>query len=117
MSGGITGTDMQKQVEIKDGVRFRKFTPQFASFILAVCRTWDLHFPVVTPVITSANDGKHMTNSLHYKDLAWDLRTNNIPDAGKVEEIARTLRIDLGSDWDIVVEKDHLHCEFDKGGV
>lgn len=104
---------MTKYIDIKAGCKFKRFTPQLATFIMAVIRTWDLHAPAIIPVITSANDSKHMTGSLHYADLAWDLRTNNIPDAGKIEVMARTLRVDLGSDYDIVVEKDHLHCEFD----
>ena len=116
MSGGITGTDMITQILIKKDVKFTKFTPQFASFVNAVCRTWNFYASLVSPVITSANDGKHMVGSLHYKDLAWDLRTNNL-DSDRVAEIAHMLRVDLGSDWDIVVEKDHLHCEYDKGGL
>lgn len=106
---------MNKYIDIKAGCKFKRFTPQLAQFIMAVIRTWDLHAPAIVPVITSANDRKHMTASLHYEDLAWDLRTNSIPDAGKVEEIARTLRVDLGSDWDVVIEKDHVHVEWDKG--
>lgn len=106
---------MTKYIDIKSGCKFKKFTYQFTQFVRAVIRTWDLQAPAIVPVITSANDRKHMTGSLHYEDLAWDLRSNNIPDAGKVEEIARTLRVDLGSDWDVVVEKDHIHVEFDRG--
>lgn len=105
---------MTKYIDIKAGCKFKRFTPQLATFIMAVIRTWDLLAPAIVPVITSANDGKHMTSSLHYSDLAWDLRTNNIPDKGKIEEIARTLRVDLGSDWDVVVESDHIHVEFDR---
>lgn len=105
---------MTKYIDIKAGCKFKRFTPQLASFIMAVIRTWDLHAPAIVPVITSANDKKHMTSSLHYSDLAWDLRINNIPDAGKVEEIARMLRVDLGNDYDVVVENDHIHCEFDR---
>lgn len=117
---------MNKYIDIKAGCKFKRFTPQLATFIMAVIRTWDLHTPAIVPVITSANDSKHMRESKHYKDEAWDLRTNNIPDAGKIEEIARTLRVDLGNDYDVVVENDlfmdgvqikwkHIHVEWDKG--
>ena len=127
MSGGITGTDMSSYVDIKEGVRFNRFNIHFSNFILAVIRAWDLYAPSVIPVITSAADGKHMEGSLHYKDLAWDLRTRNLED-GRVEEIARMLRVDLGKDWDILVEHSvfkngvqvkwkHIHVEMDRKGV
>ena len=103
---------MTEHISIKLGCQFKRFTPQLADFIYAVCRAWDLYIPSVTPVITSANDGQHMDGSKHYLDKAWDLRIRNL-EAGMIEEIARMLRVDLGKDWDIVVEKDHLHVEYD----
>lgn len=107
---------MDTYIDIKDGVKFRRFNKHFADLVLAVCRTWWFCVPAIIPTITSAHDGVHMDGSLHYKDLAWDLRTRNLqPD--KTEEIARMLRVDLGDDWDVIVEKDHLHCEYDKGGL
>ena len=113
MSGGITGTDMDSRIEIKEGVLFKQLNLHFVAFIEVVIHAWDLFAPSVIPVITSANDGKHMDGSFHYKNLAWDLRTKNLA-AGKVEEIAHMLRVNLGSDWDIVVESTHLHCEYDR---
>ena len=103
---------MTEHIDIKSGCQFKRFTPQLADFIYAVCRAWDLYIPSVMPVITSANDGQHMDGSKHYSDEAWDLRIRNL-EAGTIEEIARMLRVDLGKDWDIVVEKDHLHVEYD----
>lgn len=100
-------------INVKDSVRFTRFPLVFADFLRAVYYSWNLYAPTITPVITSANDSKHMDTSLHYKDLAWDLRTNNL-EAGQIEEIARMMRVQLGSDWDIVVEATHLHAEFDK---
>ena len=112
MSGGITGTDMDRGLLIKDGVKFHSFNLHFAAFVTAVIKAWDLYTPSIVPVITSANDGQHMQGSLHYKNLAWDLRTKNL-EVGKVEEIARMLRIELGKDWDIIVEATHIHAEMD----
>ena len=62
-------------------------------------------------VITSANDGKHKDNSLHYKGLALDLRTWHI--AGREGAVVRELQRALGNDFDIVLEKDHIHLELD----
>lgn len=63
-------------------------------------------------VITSVNSGKHMKGSLHYEGLAFDIRIKNVPDeilSGLVTEIRNC----LPSDFDVVLEKDHLHVEFD----
>ena len=60
-------------------------------------------------VITSGKDGHHMEGSLHYQGKAVDLRIWNIWDS----LIAR-LRKELGPDFDVVLEKDHIHIELDK---
>lgn len=62
-------------------------------------------------IITSANDGKHMDGSLHYKGCALDLRTWHI--AGREGEVIRELQRALGDDFDIVLESDHIHLELD----
>jgi hypothetical protein len=63
--------------------------------------------------ITSVTDGKHGPNSLHYKGLAMDLRTRHLRVPEKVDEIAKAIRGELGRNYDVVVEKDHIHIEFD----
>jgi len=62
-------------------------------------------------VITSALDGKHMDGSLHYKGLAIDVRSRDV--SGREPSIARDLRAALGSDYDVVIEPDHFHIEYD----
>lgn len=64
------------------------------------------------PVITSGNDGVHMKGSKHYTFEALDIRTSNIP-KGKVQPFIAALFKRLGSDFDIVLERDHIHCEYD----
>ena len=65
--------------------------------------------------ITSANDSRHGDTSLHYKDRAFDIRIYNI--TGKVhyeaELWAERLALALGSGYDVVKEKDHIHVEFE----
>ena len=107
---------MNNHIELKAGVKFKQLNTHFASFINAVCRAWWICTPSVIPAITSGNDSKHMDGSLHYKDKAWDLRTNNLT-GDKVEAIAHMLRTDLGPDWDVVIEKTHLHVEYDRKGI
>ena len=59
-------------------------------------------------VITSGKDGTHGNNSLHYEGKAVDLRTWNVLDA-----LVKQLKAHLGPDYDVVLEKDHIHVELD----
>ena len=60
--------------------------------------------------ITSANDGKHMKNSLHYSGKAIDIRSR---DMANPTLVAYYLNIWLGSDFDVIFEGDHIHIEYD----
>lgn len=62
-------------------------------------------------VITSGIDGKHMPGSLHYVGFAFDLRSNIIP-KDQQEPVRADLKSCLGDDYDVVVEGDHYHVEF-----
>jgi len=89
--------------------------PFFGHHILRVISRLDsVHQRVVgrEMIITSANDGKHGRNSLHYKDRAIDIRTRDLPHE-KITALAAALQMELGDDWDVVVEKTHIHVEFD----
>jgi len=60
--------------------------------------------------ITSARDGQHMDGSLHYDGAAVDLRIWGIADPTAT---ADRLRRDLPREFDVILEADHLHLEFD----
>ncbi len=68
--------------------------------------------------VTSITDGVHSRQSIHEFGYAIDIRTRNIvkPDH---EKIVAKLKTALGPLYDVVLEKDHIHIEFDprhKGG-
>ncbi len=63
-------------------------------------------------VVTGAKDGKHGRGSLHYKGYAVDLRTRTVPEVMR-EAVAGVLRERLGAEFDVVLESDHIHVEFD----
>lgn len=98
--------------------------PHFKSGVVM----WDMH-PAVTDalptmdtvsvatigreaLITTARDGEHMKTSLHYKGRALDLRTKDVADAVLVH-YRDNLAEALGDDWDVVLERTHIHVEFD----
>jgi len=60
-------------------------------------------------VITSTYEGSHSPSSLHYANLAIDLRLPPRNINTVVEELKRR----LGKDYDIVKEPTHIHLEFD----
>lgn len=63
-------------------------------------------------VITSVLDGKHMRSSAHYTGRAVDLRTHTVP---KAEQglVAAALKLALGDDFDVILERNHIHLEYD----
>jgi hypothetical protein len=64
-------------------------------------------------VVTSVNDGKHRQGSLHYEGLAFDIRTWALKTAADKEHALRELKRALGPDYDVILEADHIHIEFD----
>jgi len=64
-----------------------------------------------TAIITSTTDGKHMPGSLHYKGLAVDLRIRDLaPDEQK--RYYNDLKFALSKLCDVILEKDHIHVEY-----
>lgn len=61
-------------------------------------------------VVTSLTDGEHITNSKHYTGEALDVR---LPEKADPEDVGLTLQHFLGPDFDVVIEPDHIHVEFD----
>ena len=70
-------------------------------------------------VVTSVTDGKHREDSLHYEGLAFDIRTwkddtSGVQMAkGSKFSLASSIAYALGDDYDVVVEKTHIHIEYD----
>jgi hypothetical protein len=62
--------------------------------------------------VTSANDSVHMRGSRHYTDEALDLRIHGLTKI-QVAEWAAAIKTRLGLKYDVVVEKDHIHVEYD----
>lgn len=95
---------------IKTGVDLRGLQPQMVLAYVLIRGVYGRHGYTCT--ITSGSDGKHGPNSLHYKGCALDIRTRDVlPDtlAVMVLEIKQA----LGAQFDVVLEKDHLHVEWD----
>jgi len=97
-------------LSIKPGVIFTEIHSAIVAALPKIDRIYSKFGQI--GVITSARDGEHMGGSKHYTGEALDLRSfyfNGI----ERQEIHFELRNALGADYDVVLEKDHFHVEFD----
>lgn len=94
---------------LKLGTEIRGIQPELVLGMLITsnaCKTFGQPF-----TITSVMDGLHKEGSLHYKGLAFDLRTRDFTNDKKT--FASHLQACLGAQFDVVYENDHIHVEFD----
>lgn len=101
---------------IKPGVDASRLKTQT---LLAILVAQQLFFSRGIPfVITSLCDGKHMDGSLHYEGGAVDIRLPSKYNgkAATDTEVHAELAAALGRAYDVVLEVDHLHVEFDPKG-
>jgi len=94
---------------LKPGVRVAGMRPEILFAIIAaerVCAEMG-----VDCVVTACVDGVHQAGSLHYCGLAVDLRSRNFRPGDADKAIARIKQC-LGADYDVVLENDHLHLEY-----
>lgn len=63
-------------------------------------------------VITSMNDATHSETSLHYAGAAADIRIRSLPDSMSPAQTAKAIKARLTVDFDVVVEADHIHIEY-----
>jgi len=63
-------------------------------------------------VLTSVRDSKHsFKNSFHYVGRAFDCRIWNYN--GNLNNLTQSIREALGDEFDVILESDHIHIEFD----
>lgn len=79
-----------------------------------VARVWTAHGYSLT--VTSGLDSTHKAESLHYVGLAEDYRTRDVAPSD-LQGMINEVRSILGSDYDVILETDHLHVEYDPGGM
>ena len=96
----------------KNGVKINGVKPEIALALIACNEVFKDHGKEM--VVTSVMDGKHSPTSLHYVGFAFDLRGS--VDWGyteaELESIKKDLKEALTDEFDVVLEKDHFHIEF-----
>lgn len=94
---------------LKPGVRITGVRPEILLAAVAAERVYEEAGHDFT--ITACVDGKHMAGSLHYAGGAIDVRTRDLQPADVQKLIAR-IKSCLGDDFDVLLEVDHVHIEF-----
>lgn len=98
-------------IHIKEGVRLHGIRPEMVLALVIADQVYERldHELVVTSVI----DGKHSRTSLHYVGAASDLRLPGGDGIVVRDRIAHC----LGPDYDVVLEDDHIHIEWQPKGM
>jgi len=106
-------------LRVKEGVSIRGLQPQ-------MFHAWNVAGEVyeevsnVDCILTAGVDGRHGHGSLHYVGLAIDLRIRNLDGSDeitaatmrKVAVAKEHLKERLGPEYDVVLESNHFHIEF-----
>lgn len=100
-------------VAIKEGVSISGLKPEILLAVVAAISVYQVYNLTVT--ITACKDGKHMDGSKHYIGQAVDLRLPSwyglSAEADKV--VHKLLKANLGNEYDVVLEGNHIHVEYD----
>lgn len=94
-------------IRVKEGVRFEMLRPEIYGIFNVIDELWQANNSEA--MITSAADGVHKNNSKHYNGYALDLRSWNLHDPAS---IAKALQDMLGADYYVLLESDHIHCQY-----
>lgn len=89
------------------GARIAGVQPELALGLMVAERVYERYGLDLT--VTAVTDSAHSPGSLHYVGYAADLA---LPAEGEAQVVAADLQRALADEWDVVVEKDHLHLEF-----
>lgn len=98
-------------MKIKPGVRVFGLRPEMV-LALTICESIYRKYGVEV-VITAGIEGKHKRGSFHYAGDAADIRIKNLPPEVSTVHVRDEIADALGTDFDVVLESDHIHIEFD----
>lgn len=95
---------------LKNSVSLKNLQPQIVIALIVANDVYREHGFVLC--ITSISDSVHGPGSLHVSGMACDLRIKTIP-ANMAAILSKEIRADLTSEFDVILEFDHIHIEFD----
>jgi len=92
---------------IKAGVDISRLKPPIRKKLPEIAQHYRIRGDEL--IVTSTYEGNHSEGSLHYADLAIDTELPSKGERAFVERLAE----ELGPDYDVVLEKYHVHTEYD----
>lgn len=103
---------MRMLFQLKQGVSLKGVSPQLqVGMMVALTVYFDERVPFV---VTSVTDSVHSAGSLHYAGAAFDARlpSRYADDTSIDRRVTELLQDSLGEEWDVVLEADHIHVEW-----
>jgi hypothetical protein len=100
-------------MKIKPGANYDDLTPAMKRACSVAENAFNAYDYIL--VLTSGRDSVHGPTTLHGDGNAGDFRTRQIRDEIR-EQIVSDIRRELGKDFDVILESDHLHIEHDPKG-
>lgn len=100
-------------LKFKTNVKINGIKPEACIIITVVHSIYSVHD--IACEVTSVTEGKHSRTSLHYIGHAVDFGIKNL---GTVfaKEILEDIKTALTDEFDVLLEKDHIHVEFQPKG-
>ena len=97
-------------MKLKDGVILAGLQIEMRPGLIVADRLWRKYGHEL--VLTCGLNGSHSAGSLHYYGLAVDCRTFYF-DPEELLDLFQELKETLPSEFDVVLESDHIHLEYD----
>lgn len=101
------GRERDKVMLIKAGVDISRLRPEIRKRLNKIERIFNEYDNEL--IITSTFEGCHCAGSLHYANLAIDLR---LPDEDR-DSVLLEIRDYLKHNYDVCCETNHIHIEYD----
>ncbi len=103
-------------MKLKAGVSLRNIQPEAVVGMMIVNNCYERSGSEL--VITSCNDSRHRSGSLHYSGRAFDCRTKWVMARESIGPLFDSIVDSLGSEFDVVLEdfegeNEHIHVEYD----
>lgn len=97
-------------MKIKEGVKLAGLRTEMVLALVIAAQVYH-DIADTEMVVTEATGGVHGRGSLHYTGQAADLRTNTMSKE-LAAKVVLAIREKLGENYDVVLEADHIHVEF-----
>lgn len=97
-------------IKTKPGANYNDLAPEMKHACAVATTVYANHDYVA--VLTSGKDGVHKRQSLHDIGLAGDFRTRQLRDEIKAT-IVTEIQKELGPEYEVLLESDHIHIEYD----